>query len=138
MMHIGQCLCGTVKVTTSKAVDQVSVCHCGMCQKWNGGPGFSIDCDTDLQIEGKGSVTTFSSSQWGERAFCKQCGTHLYYHLISPSKYYVSAALFEDSKQAQMSMQIYVDSKPNYYNFIEKTPMLTEQDIMKMMGASSD
>ncbi|MGG4607375.1 GFA family protein [Providencia sp. Me31A] len=99
-MHIGQCLCGAVKVTTSKAVDQVSVCHCGMCQKWNGGPSFSIDCDADLQIEGKESMTTFSSSQWGERAFCNQCGTHLYYHLISPSKYYVSATLFEGSKQA--------------------------------------
>lgn len=37
-----------------------------------------------------------------------------------------------------MIMQIYVDSKPKFYNFVEKTPMLIEQDIMKMMGVSSD
>lgn len=37
-----------------------------------------------------------------------------------------------------MSMQIYIDSKPKYYNFVERTPMLTEKDIMEMMSPSSD
>lgn len=97
-----------------------------------------VDCGSDLHIEGQDSVTTFVSSQWGERAFCKQCGTHLFYHLINPSTYYVSATLFEDSKQAQLAMQIYIDSKPKYYNFVEQTAMLTEQDILKMMGAPSN
>ncbi len=30
---------------------------------------------------------------------------------------------------------IYTDSKPAYYNFAEKTPMLTEQDILAMFAA---
>lgn len=137
-MHQGQCLCGAVKVSTNKAVDKISVCHCGMCQKWNGGPGFSVDCGHDLHIEGQDSITTFASSVWGERTFCKHCGTHLFYHLINPSTYYASATLFEDSKQAQLAMQIYIDSKPKYYNFVEQTAMLTEQDILKMMGAPSE
>ncbi|MEX6210808.1 GFA family protein [Providencia huaxiensis] len=100
--------------------------------------GFSIDGGSNLTIEGKEAITVFASSSWGERAFCKHCGTHLFYHLISPSTYYVSAALFEESKNAQMSMQIYIESKPKYYNFVEKTPMLTEQDIIKLMGGVSD
>lgn len=83
-------------------------------------------------------MTIFASSQWGERAFCKNCGSHLFYHLLSPSTYYASAALFKESQDAQMSMQIYIDSKPKYYNFVEKTPMLTEKDIMEMMSPSSD
>ncbi len=52
-MHQGQCLCGSVKITTAKDISHVSVCHCGMCQKWNGGPGFSVDCGNDLMVEGK-------------------------------------------------------------------------------------
>lgn len=137
-MYKGLCLCGAVTISVSKSVDQISVCHCGMCQKWSGGPGFSIDGGSNLTIEGKEAITVFASSSWGERAFCKHCGTHLFYHLISPSTYYVSAALFEESKNAQMSMQIYIESKPKYYNFVEKTPMLTEQDIIKLMGGVSD
>ncbi|MCD2530010.1 GFA family protein [Providencia huaxiensis] len=137
-MHQGQCLCGSVKITTAKDISHVSVCHCGMCQKWNGGPGFSVDCGNDLIVEGQEAVTIFASSEWGERAFCKNCGSHLFYHLLSPSTYYVSATLFKESKDAQMSMQIYIDSKPQYYNFVERTPMLTEKDIMEMMSPSSD
>ncbi|CAK9885156.1 MAG: hypothetical protein XXXJIFNMEKO3_01548 [Candidatus Erwinia impunctatus] len=132
-MHQGQCLCGSVKITTSKRTDNIDVCHCGMCQRWNGGPGFTIDCDDDIRVDGENAVVRFASSAWGERAFCKQCGTHLFYHLHSPSKYFVYAALFDESKDATLATQIYVDSKPAYYSFREKTVMLTEQDIIKLM-----
>ncbi len=134
MMHKGKCLCGAVTVQTSRAVDEIKVCHCGMCQRWNGGPGFSVDCGDDLHIEGQEAMTTYVSSDWGERAFCKLCGTHLFYHLIEPSMYFASASLFEESEQAKLSMQIYIDSKPQYYNLAEKTAMLTEQDVIKLMS----
>ena len=133
-MNQGQCLCGAVKLLTNKPLDKVSACHCGMCQKWNGGPGISVDCGSDLQIEGDESITLFMSSSWAQRAFCKNCGTHLFYYLYSPSTYYVSAALFDETKTAELCMQVYIDSKPTYYSFAEKTPMLTEQDIMKMIN----
>ncbi|EKT62165.1 GFA family protein [Providencia burhodogranariea] len=133
-MYQGQCLCGAVKISTNQSLNKINVCHCSMCQRWNGGPGFSIDCHDDITIEGEESVTRFASSQWGERGFCQRCGTHLFYHLNSPSSYYVAAALFDESKNADMSLQIFVDSKPKYYNFIEKTVMLTEQDIINMMS----
>ncbi|EKT58612.1 GFA family protein [Providencia sneebia] len=132
-MHQGKCLCGAVTIKTHQSIDKISVCHCDMCQRWNGGPGFSIDCQDDVSIDGADSITCFASSSWGERAFCKQCGTHLFYHLLSPSSYYVSAALFDEAKEAKMTMQIFIENKPKYYNFVEKTPMLTEQDIMNMM-----
>lgn len=77
-MYQGQCLCGAVKISTHQPIDKISVCHCGMCQRWNGGPGFSVDCHDDVVIEGEEAVTRFASSQWGERAFCQRCGTHLF------------------------------------------------------------
>ncbi|WP_425415210.1 GFA family protein, partial [Proteus myxofaciens] len=69
-----------------------------------------------------------SSSEWGERGFCKCCGTHLFYHLKEADIYYVSASLFPDTKESKLTLQIYIDNKPHYYNFVEKTPMLTEQE----------
>jgi hypothetical protein len=108
-----------------------------MCLKWNGGPGMTIGYEGEPEIEGREFITRFASSEWAERAFCKQCGTHLFYHLHSPSTYYLSAPLFEESKSAKMGTQIYIDCKPDYYNFVEKTPMLTEQDILNLFTNKS-
>ncbi|WP_409076914.1 hypothetical protein [Proteus vulgaris] len=48
--------------------------------------------------------------------------------------YYVSAGLFSETKESKLTLQIYIDNKPHYYNFVEKTPMLTEKDIMDMFN----
>ncbi|OEJ08125.1 hypothetical protein BHE89_13875 [Shigella sp. FC1967] len=77
-MHQGQCLCGKVKLSTAQDISEISVCHCSMCLRWNGGPGFSIDCKSDLKIDGEENITRYDSSLRGERAFCNQCGSHLF------------------------------------------------------------
>ncbi|SUC35230.1 Uncharacterized conserved protein [Providencia rustigianii] len=133
----GQCLCGSVKLLIDKPIEKIHVCHCGMCQTWNGGPGMTVECGDNLNIEGEEFVRYFASSEWAERAFCQQCGTHLFYHLHIPSLYYASAALFSESNHAQMGTQIYIDCKPNYYNFVEKTIMLTEQDVLSLFNNNS-
>ncbi|MDC9615936.1 GFA family protein [Xenorhabdus khoisanae] len=131
-MNQGHCLCGAVGIKTGQGIEEVNACHCKTCQKWNGGPFLSVDCKDDLQIEGAENISTYLSSEWAERAFCKKCGTHLFYHLHHPSAYYVPVALFENNHSSKLSRQIYVDSKPKYYNFVEKTPMLTKQDILNL------
>lgn len=131
----GQCLCGKVTVSVPKPVHDVSVCHCGMCRKWNGAPFMSVDCGSDVTLSGEEYITRYHSSEWGDRCFCRECGTHLFYYLKPANQYYVSAALLGETTESRLSMQIYTDSKPAYYNFAEKTPMLTEQDIMAMFQA---
>ncbi|REF28496.1 hypothetical protein BDD26_3412 [Xenorhabdus cabanillasii] len=132
-MNKGNCLCGAVEIKTNQSIENINACHCETCQKWNGGPFLSVDCKNDLQVtSGNENVSTYPSSEWAERAFCKNCGTHLFYHLHQPSTYIVPVALFENSNSGKLSTQIYVDSKPGYYNFVEKTPMLTEQDILNL------
>ncbi|WP_339353447.1 GFA family protein [Xenorhabdus sp. Sc-CR9] len=134
MMNQGRCLCGSVGVKTRQSIENINACHCKVCQKWGGGPFLSVDCKDDLEIEGAENILRYSSSDWAERAFCKKCGTHLFYHLHYPSTYYVPIALFENNtnNKSKLFRQIYVDSKPKYYNFVEKTPMLTEQDILNL------
>ncbi|HEG4391910.1 TPA: GFA family protein [Morganella morganii] len=131
----GQCLCGKVTVSVPKQVHDVSVCHCGMCRKWNGAPFMSVDCGSDVMLSGEEYITRYHSSEWGDRCFCRECGTHLFYYLKPADQYYVSAALLGETTESRLSMQIYTDSKPAYYNFAEKTPMLTEQDILAMFHA---
>ncbi|MFJ5331388.1 GFA family protein [Pectobacterium versatile] len=132
-MHQGRCLCGGVTISTTHSVSDVSACHCGMCQTWGGGPLMAVECtDPAIRIEGEENITAWPSSEWAERAFCRVCGTHLFYRLRSGGAYHIPAGFFANETDKALVSQIYIDKKPGYYSFVEKTPTLTEQDVIAL------
>ena len=124
----GSCLCGAVSITTH-AMEEVEACHCGMCRQWGGGPYLSINCGSHTRISGTDHVTEYASSEWATRAFCKTCGTHLYYHLRSAGSYAIPAGLFRDQDALELTTQIFIDRKPAFYEFANTTRMLTEAEV---------
>lgn len=130
----GHCLCGAVHFN-SPETKEIGVCHCSWCRRWSGGPMLAVHCGPGVTFEGADHIAVFASSVWAERAFCKQCGTHLYYKLLSTGEYFVPAGAFE-SNDFELSSQIYIDKKPNYYTFANQTAMLTEQQVMEQYGAA--
>ncbi|MEC5342516.1 GFA family protein [Brenneria populi] len=129
-MNKGRCLCGGVTIATENAIKEVTACHCGMCEKWSGGPFMSVNCQNAISIEGEANITSYRSSEWAERAFCKVCGTHLFFKLLSPETYFVPVELFDGNSEKQLVAQIYIDKKPDYYAFAQKTREMTEQEIV--------
>lgn len=125
----GRCLCGAVTFTSSPA-REIGACHCGFCRRWSGGPMLAVHCGPDVQFEGREHITVYPSSEWAERAFCRQCGTHLYYRLLASGEYFVPAGAFDSNDFALVS-QLYVDKKPPYYTFADRTAMLTEQQVIE-------
>jgi hypothetical protein len=83
----------------------------------------AVHCGPDVTSQGAEHVAVYASSEWAERAFCKACGTHLYYKLLA------TAGVFE-STDFELVSQIYVDKKPDYYSLANKTTMLTEQQVI--------
>ena len=77
----GTCLCGAVSIRVTLECHDVSICHCRMCQTWSGGPMFAVESDAPMTLEGEENVGVYASSDWAERGFCRQCGTHLFYRL---------------------------------------------------------
>lgn len=130
----GHCLCGAVQLTCADARD-VGVCHCGSCRRWSGGPMLAVHCGAGVAVRGEDHVSVYASSAWAERAFCKQCGTHLYYRLHATGEYFVPAGLFE-SNDFELRSQIYIDRKPAYYAFVNQTPTLTEQQVIERYSAA--
>ncbi|MFJ5340724.1 GFA family protein [Pectobacterium sp. CHL-2024] len=138
-MHQGRCLCGGVTISTTHSVSEVGVCHCGMCQTWSGGPLMAVECkDPAIKIEGEENITVWQSSEWAERAFCRVCGTHLFYRLRGTDAYEIPAGFFADEANKKMVTQIYIDNKPSYYSFAEKTPMLTEQEVIALYSGKDE
>ena len=130
----GLCLCGAVSIVVQDRRD-IEVCHCGMCRRWGGGPLFAVHCGSELQIAGSGKVKTYASSAWAERAFCGECGSHLYYRLQPTGEYIVPAGLFGDLPEAVFTTQIFIDKKPGYYRFANNTAELTEADVFAKYAA---
>lgn len=131
----GQCLCGKVTIQTSENIINIGACHCHTCNQWGAAPFISIQLYY-LNITGAEYLSIYRSSEWAERTFCNQCGTHIFYHLLQPSTYYVNVALFKGIITKAVSLEIFSDKKPTYYSFLnEDSRKLTEQEIIEMVNA---
>jgi hypothetical protein len=130
----GVCLCGAVKVTGTIEKEMFDVCHCGMCRKWNGGPGMSAPATRDVQFQGQDSIAVYNSSEWAERGFCKKCGTHLFYRLKKEGTYALSLGLLENTDHFPFELQIFIDQKPDNYSFANETEKLTEAEVFAKHG----
>lgn len=130
----GNCLCGGVKIAISIDHNEVGACHCKMCRKWSSGPYMAIEPEKATIVEGQEHIATYRSSEWAERGFCKTCGSNLFYRLVEADKYYVSAGLFGMEDRMALSMQVFIDEKPSYYDFANQTKTMTGPEIFAMFA----
>lgn len=91
-----------------------------------------------VTISGEDHLTVFKSSDWAERAFCAHCGTHIYYHLLPAQQYIIPAGLVQNEANFVLTNQIYIDNKPAYYDFSNKTENMTEAEVMAQFAPPSD
>lgn len=129
----GHCLCGKVQLTAKAKSLNVGACHCDMCRQWGGGPLMVVDCE-EVSCEGGESVGVFASSDWAERGFCRECGTHLFYRLKEGGFYAVPVGLLEAVHDWQFAQQVFIDRKPGYYSFVEQTHNLTGEELFAQFG----
>ena len=134
----GQCLCGKVKIKATQVTLQVGVCHCLYCQKWDGGPLFTLDAGSEVKFDGACFVSCYHSSDWAERGFCNNCGTHLFYRLKHNSQYFIPVGLFEPLKDLVFDHQIFIEQKPAWYCFANQTKELTGAEVFAQFATESE
>ncbi len=134
----GSCLCGSVRVSAKTMINKAGACHCHMCQKWAGGSLMMVDCGSDVSFQDRGNVAVFDSSEWAERGFCKQCGSHLFYRLKAQDRYFMPVGIFDDVEQFVFDHQIFIDEKPEYYCFSNETQNMTGAEVFAMFAAATE
>lgn len=127
----GKCLCGAVTLHIQHDKPSMSACHCSICRRWTGGPFMSIESHKAPHIDGLEHVRTYASSEWAERGFCARCGTHLFYRLVRDEFYAVSVGLFQEGPDWPFGLQVFIDDKPNNYQFANATREMTGEDVFK-------
>jgi hypothetical protein len=134
----GSCLCGAISLSTSSMNPHVAACHCNMCRKWGGGALFAVECGSDVQISGEENLGIYQSSEWAERGFCNKCGTHLFYRLKQGNQYYIPAGIFEEDKDLVFDLQLFIDEKPEYYSFANKTTNMTGAEVFAQFAPQTE
>jgi len=136
----GSCLCGKVRVAADAMTLELACCHCSMCQHWGGGPFMTVECGTAVKFDGEEHIARYSSSDWGERGFCKHCGSHLFYRLKPTDDYHMAAGLFTtaESVERRFTHQLFIEEKPDYYAFANNTRNLTGEQLFAEFAGQLD
>ncbi|QLC25730.1 GFA family protein [Parasphingopyxis algicola] len=126
----GRCLCGAVTVTATPARPHIGACHCAMCRRWGGIAFAGVQCGENVAFTGEEHIARYASSAWAERGFCKRCGTNLFYRFTPANNYSLTAGLFDDTGALTLDEQIFIDEKPDWYDFAQDTPKKTGPEII--------
>src|SRR5687768_4448242 len=104
----GTCLCKSVSVSFPLHDKVFDACHCGMCRKWGGGPFLSVHGGTEnVELKGEANIARYDSSDWAQRGFCKNCGTHLFYFLKPRDLYIFSLGVLNNIDDLKFHKQIF-------------------------------
>lgn len=137
MQRKGTCLCGAVKIEIPDAPETTGACHCSMCRKWSGGVWLGLHLKAgQAKIDGAENIKTFSSSEWAERSFCKNCGTNLFYRVTQEGpmqgELHMSLGILDDASGVRMTEEIFIDEKPDAYAFAGDTKKLTSAEVFAL------
>ncbi|MDE2852030.1 MAG: GFA family protein [Acidobacteriota bacterium] len=133
----GQCLCGAVHFEVDVPERTYSVCHCGLCRRWSGGPLMSVHCpEPNTEWLNDEGLTWYQGTPWAQRGFCSKCGSSLFWRLAQEPEgmLIVSVDAIDDAADFALDRHIYSDAKPERYDFADDRPRVTEAELMKELG----
>ena len=129
------CLCGAVEFRATIKVADVGACHCSMCRRWSGGVFLALESDGPLEFNDGSTVGTYKSSDWGERGFCKTCGSSLFWRTLDGSHNVISAQCVKGLEAPKLGSEIFIDEKPAYYEFAQDTHKMTGAEFMAQFAS---
>jgi len=137
MKQAGQCLCSAVRFDATIADAAMGACHCAMCRRWSGGVFLSVAC-TYIVMADPDALGIYASSEWGERGFCKNCGSSLLWRSKDGAHLAVSIQAFADPGAFPFVTQIFIEEKPASYHFSEATRDMTGAQVFAAFAPGQD
>lgn len=132
----GGCLCGAVRFSAGLTKREFGVCHCEMCRRWTGSAllGMTVP-EGNVTWTGAEHIASRQTSAWAMRAWCRECGSNLYFKVTAQSEWSgnveLPIGLFDDASGLTMTNEIYIDHKPDSYAYAgEGRKLMTRQDCI--------
>jgi hypothetical protein len=102
-----------------------------------GGALLGVESNGDVSFSGEENIGVYQSSEWAERGFCKQCGSHLFYRLTENNHYYIPVGILDQDQDLVFDLEVFIEEKPQYYSFANKTKTMTGEELFAMFASSS-
>ena len=138
MEKTGGCLCGAVRFVARNVPSSYGVCHCPMCRRWTGSALVEVSVATDdITWEGAEHIVVRAFSEWAERAWCRECGTGLWFRTTKPGEWFGATDLplgvFDAPNGFTLSHEIYVDHAPEGFALRDSgQKRLTRADVVAL------
>ncbi len=132
----GGCLCGAVRFSAALTKTTFGACHCEMCRRWTGSALLGITVPTgNITWEGEENIATRQTSAWAMRAWCRECGSNLFFRVTADTPWSgdteLPIGLFDDPNGLTLSNEIYIDHKPDSFAYAgEGRKLMTRQDCI--------
>ena len=100
-----------------------------MCRRWSAGPFLALDCGDALKIDDASSSASIVRRNGPSAASARPAAPPLFYRLVGKNLHFVSAEAFDDRSGYAFTSQIFIDEKPAYYDFANKTHNMTGAEV---------
>ena len=136
----GGCMCGAVRFEIETKPVEAGACHCGMCRKFSGGVYVAVRVPAgQFRLIREDGLAIHDSSAWAERAFCRTCGSSLFYRVTAPGPMqgdaHVGLGSLDEADGIPLTGEIYIDRKPDGYVFAGDTHKMTQAEVEAMFAA---
>ncbi len=132
----GACLCGAVAFE-GEGTGHFHACHCDMCLRWGGGPALGAPL-TVSELRGEDALSVYASSEWGERVFCRTCGSHVFWRMRDGSQAFAFLGALDQADELTLSQEIFTDHRPKGLALAGDHLRLTEAEFLRSIGAGAD
>ena len=129
-MYEGGCLCGALRYSFTSAPDDAGYCHCRLCQHSAGAPVMAwATFPAEAFHYAQGAPGIYRTSAWGQREFCRDCGTQLLFRNTDHGKTVdLNYVTLDDPEQLEPEYHIYTESRLKWLNIDDNLPRY-RQDI---------
>ena len=128
-MPHGSCLCGTVRYTVTGSLREVVACHCSQCRKQMGHFMAATDARRDeLEIVNEDHLEWYRASDIAARAFCRTCGTVLFWQRDGAETTSIAAGTLDDEGGVKLARHIFTADKGGYYEIADGLPQYEQDD----------
>ena len=116
----GGCLCGAVRYEVHGKLRPVIMCHCTQCQRSTGHVMASTAArHADFRLVSDEGLEWFTSSSEARRAFCRRCGSTLFWQGAGRDYLSIAAGTLDDSSGLEIACHIFVADKGSYYDITD-------------------
>jgi len=116
----GGCNCGRVTYRVRGPMRPVIACHCNQCRKAS---GHFVAATSALRadVEIRGEVTWYQSSQTAKRGFCGRCGSNLFWNGAG-ANLSIHAGTLDGVTGLSIVGHIFCADKGDYYELADDLP----------------